>query len=55
MTAADSKSVLAGVAAALRSGVLQPVVGREMPLADAARAHEAVLASGAHGKIVLTP
>ena len=32
-----------------------PVVGREMPLADAASAHVAVLEHGAHGKIVLVP
>lgn len=34
-------------------GVLRPVVGLEFPLADAGRAHEAVIASGALGKIVL--
>jgi len=31
------------------------VVGKEMPLADAAKAHVAVMAPGAHGKIVLIP
>jgi hypothetical protein len=31
------------------------VVGREMPLADAAKSHEAVLEPGAFGKIVLVP
>ena len=36
------------------NGTLNPVVGREMPLADAARAHEAVMEPGALGKIVLT-
>ncbi len=39
----------------LESGALNPVVGREMPLAEAAKAHEAVLAPGALGKIVLRP
>jgi NADPH2:quinone reductase len=34
---------------------LAPVVGRELPLAEAARAHELVLAPGARGKIVLIP
>ena len=33
----------------------KPEVGKEMPLADASRAHEAVLKPGAHGKIVLIP
>jgi NADPH2:quinone reductase len=50
---------LAGIHAALRAGMedgtLRPVVGQEMPLADAPRAHEAVLAPGAYGKIVLVP
>lgn len=55
MTPAESRTVLAAVSAALRTGTLQPVVGREMPLADATRAHDAVLASGAKGKIVLVP
>ncbi len=39
----------------LESGILRPVVGREFPLADAPKAHEAVLAPGALGKIVLVP
>lgn len=50
---------LAGIHSALRAGLengtLRPVVGREFPLAEAARAHEAVLRPGAHGKIVLVP
>jgi NADPH:quinone reductase len=39
--------------AGLENGALNPVVGRELPLADAPAAHEAVLSSGALGKIVL--
>jgi NADPH2:quinone reductase len=38
---------------ALASGVLTPVVGLELPLADAAEAHRRVMAPGARGKIVL--
>jgi len=45
------KDILAGVA----SGAVRPIVGREMPLADAAAAHVAVLQPGAYGKIVLVP
>jgi NADPH2:quinone reductase len=41
--------------AGLAAGFLAPVVGRELPLAEAAEAHRAVLASGAAGKIVLVP
>jgi NADPH:quinone reductase len=45
------RDIMAGVA----EGALRPVVGREMPLADAASAHVAVLEPGAHGKIILVP
>jgi len=31
------------------------VVGKELPLAEAAQAHRAIMEPGAHGKIVLTP
>jgi NADPH2:quinone reductase len=43
------------ISAGLESGALNPVVGKEMPLADAAAAHVAVMEPGAHGKIVLIP
>ncbi len=36
------------------AGQLAPVVGRELPLVEAPRAHELVLQPGARGKIVLT-
>lgn len=45
----------AAVVAGLENGTLRPVVGRELPLAEAARAHERVLEPGAYGKIVLLP
>ncbi len=37
----------------LQSGSIRPVVGRQFPLSKASEAHEAVMAPGAHGKIVL--
>jgi len=40
---------------AMEAGTLRPAVDRELPLADAPRAHEAVLAAGHIGKIVLKP
>lgn len=55
MTADEWQGVNAGVQAALAAGTLRPVVNRELPLADAATAHEAVMSSGAAGKIVLVP
>jgi NADPH:quinone reductase len=39
----------------LKAKNLKPVIGREMPLSEAAKAHEAVLAGGSFGKIVLIP
>lgn len=39
--------------AGLENGTLRPVVGKTFALADAAQAHEAVMAPGAYGKIAL--
>jgi NADPH2:quinone reductase len=54
-----SERELAGIHAALvaglENGTLRPIVGREVPLAAAPRAHEAVMEPGAYGKIVLIP
>ncbi|HLI30824.1 MAG TPA: zinc-binding dehydrogenase, partial [Terriglobia bacterium] len=52
---ADLATIHAAIVAGLENGTLRPVVGREMPLADAPKAHQAVLEPGAHGKIVLVP
>jgi NADPH2:quinone reductase len=52
-TPAELASVHAALVAGLANGALNPIVGREMVLADAPRAHEAVLEPGALGKIVL--
>jgi len=48
-------SIHAALVAGLENGTLRPVVGQEMPLADAPRAHRAVMEPGAYGKIVLVP
>ena len=45
----------AALAAGLENGTLRPVIGRELPLADAPRAHQKVLEPGAYGKIILVP
>ncbi len=54
-----SPAQMAGIHAALveglRNGTLRPVIAQEFPLAQAARAHEAVMETGHHGKIVLVP
>lgn len=48
-------SIHAAIGAGLENGVLNPVVGREMALAEAPRAHRMVIESKAYGKIVLIP
>jgi NADPH2:quinone reductase len=54
-----SPAQLAGLHAALveglRNGSLRPVIAQEIPLAQAPRAHEVVMESGHHGKIVMVP
>jgi NADPH2:quinone reductase len=52
-TRAHLEEIHAGLVAGLENGTLKPVIGKEMPLADAAQAHVAVMESGAVGKIVL--
>jgi NADPH2:quinone reductase len=43
------------IIAGLESGALNPIIGTEMPLKDAALAHARVMEPGARGKIVLLP
>ena len=52
---AEMASVHAALVAGLENGTLRPVIGRELPLAEAPQAHRAVLEPGAFGKIVLVP
>jgi NADPH2:quinone reductase len=52
-TDAELASINAALIEGLTNRTLKPVVGREMPLADAPRAHAAVMEPGALGKIVL--
>jgi NADPH:quinone reductase len=51
----DVAEIHAALIAGLTNGSLNPVIGREMKLDDAARSHEAVMEPGAMGKIVLVP
>ena len=48
-------TIHAAIVAGLENGTLRPVVGHELPLAEAARAHQLVMEPGAYGKIVLVP
>lgn len=51
----EMATIHAGLVAGLENGTLRPIAGQEIPLGEAARAHEAVLEPGAYGKIVLIP
>src|SRR5882762_6190036 len=55
ITPEEEKEIHAGLIAGLENGTLRPVVGKELPLAEAARAHKEILEPGAAGKIVLVP
>lgn len=54
ITIPEMTSIHAAIVAGLRSGTLNPVVGREFPLEEAVASHVAVMEAGALGKIVLT-
>ncbi len=51
----DMDKIHAALIAGLENGSLSPVIGQQFPLADAPKAHHAVIESTAHGKIVLIP
>ena len=51
----ELREIHSGLVAGLENGTLRPVIGKEMPLSDAVKAHQAVMEPGAFGKIVLIP
>jgi NADPH:quinone reductase len=55
ITEGEEADLHAGMSAAMENGTLRPVVGKEIPLAEAARAHKEIMEPGAAGKIVLIP
>jgi NADPH2:quinone reductase len=54
-TEKETAGIHAALGAGLAHGMLRPIIGKEMPLAEASRAHHEVLESKAYGKIVLIP
>ena len=52
---AEVNEIHAGLVAGLGNGTLRPVVGKQLPLAEAARAHREIMEPGAVGKVVLIP
>lgn len=51
----DEREIHAAIAAGLENATLRPIVGKQIPLAEAAGAHREILEPGAYGKIVLLP
>ncbi|MGA8983994.1 MAG: zinc-binding dehydrogenase [Candidatus Acidiferrales bacterium] len=49
----EEPDIHAALSAGLENGTLRPVVAKELPLAEAARAHKEIVEPGAAGKIVL--
>jgi NADPH:quinone reductase len=52
---AELAEIHAGLFAGMENGTLRPVIGKKLPLAEAARAHKEIMQPGASGKIVLVP
>jgi NADPH:quinone reductase len=55
ITPAEEAEIHAGIYAGMENGTLRPIVGKELPLEEATRAHVEILEPGAAGKIVLIP
>jgi len=51
----EKAAIYSALGAALEIGVAKPIVSKEYPLADAAKAHVDVIESSTHGKLVLIP
>ncbi len=54
-TEQDLAVIHAALVAGLENGTLRPIIGQQLPLGEAPQAHQAVMATGALGKIVLLP
>lgn len=52
---AEAAGIHAALVAGLENGTLRPIVGHELPLRDAPRAHALIMEPGSFGKIVLIP
>ncbi len=51
----EKKRINAALYSGLENGTLRPVIGKKLPLAEAARGHHEVMESSAQGKIILVP
>ncbi len=55
ISAKEKLAIHRALGAALENGILNPVINCQLPLSQAARAHEQILQPGARGKIILLP
>ncbi len=53
--ARDMAEIHGGLSAGLSNGTLNPIIGRELPLAEVAAAHRLVMEGGTPGKVILVP
>lgn len=51
----EVKGIQAAIYAGLQNDTLRPIIGSEIPLSEAGRAHKAMMENSAYGKIVLVP
>jgi NADPH2:quinone reductase len=54
-TPLDLAAIHTALIAGLKNRTLRPMIRHEIPLSDAARAHEVIMEPGSYGKIVLVP
>jgi NADPH2:quinone reductase len=54
-SADELRRAYVAIGAGLDNGSLRPLIGRELALAEAARAHREIMEPGSAGKIVLVP
>jgi NADPH:quinone reductase len=55
VTESETAEIHAALYAGMENNTLRPVIAKKIPLSEAARAHQEVLAPGASGKIILIP
>jgi len=55
VTPEEMVTINSAISAGLVNGSLHPVVGTELPLAEAQRAHKEIMSTSAYGKMVLIP
>ena len=55
MTPEQAAPIHAALFTALENGTIRPVIGKQLPLAQAPQAHREIMEPGAYGKIILIP